>query len=52
MFYLTLLLGGIVGTIQAMNQFKIKRFIAYTAIFSNTYFIVCLLFQVVLHYLL
>jgi NADH-quinone oxidoreductase subunit N len=36
---MTLVLSSIIGSIQASSQTKIKRFIAYTIIFNNSYFL-------------
>jgi NADH-quinone oxidoreductase subunit N len=36
---ISLILTAIVGSLQAVSQIKIKRFIAYTVIFNNAFFI-------------
>lgn len=36
---LTLILSSVIGSIQASGQTKIKRFIAYTIIFNNSFFL-------------
>lgn len=36
---LTIIMTGVIGAIGAMKQTKIKRFIAYTIIFNNAYFL-------------
>ena len=37
------ILTGIVGSIQAVIQTKIKRFVAYTVIFNNAFFLALIL---------
>jgi NADH-quinone oxidoreductase subunit N len=41
--FLGCILSGIIGSIQAASQTKIKRFLAYGIIFNNTYFLAILL---------
>jgi NADH-quinone oxidoreductase subunit N len=37
--FMTMVLSSIIGSVQASSQTKIKRFIAYTIIFNNSYFL-------------
>lgn len=40
---LTIILSAIIGSIQAVQQLKIKRFLAYTIIYNNAFFLAIIL---------